>query len=85
MANKRGVGKKTISKLDGCYKDANRRNFFYRSGILDEKAMKRKWSTKIFLKSQVLQIQKEHKMSIPNKTICLNRHKMSNPIITGEL
>ena len=31
---------------------------FYRSSILDEKAMKRKGPTKFFLKSQVSQIQK---------------------------
>ena len=57
---------------------------FYRSGILDEKAMKRKGPTKFFLKSQVSQIQKEHKMSIPIKTISLNEPKMSNLNITGE-
>ena len=73
-----------MSKLDGCYKTEIRRNFFYRSGILDEKAMERKEPTKNLLKSQVLQIQKEHKMSLPNKTICLYEHKLSNPIITGE-
>ena len=43
--------------------------FFYRSDILDEKAMQRKGPTKFFLKSQVSQIQKEHKMSIPIKKI----------------
>ena len=47
---------------------------FYKSGILDEKVMKRKGS----------QIKKEHKMSIPIKTISLNEHKMSNLNITGE-
>ena len=46
--------------------------------------MKRKGPTKIFLKSQVSQIQKEHKMSIPIKTVSLNEHKMSNLSITGE-
>ena len=46
--------------------------------------MKRKRPTKIFLKSQVSQIQKEHKMSIPIETVSLNEHKMSNPNITGE-
>ena len=46
--------------------------------------MKRKGPTKFFLKSQVSQIQKEHKMSIPIKTISLNEHKMSNLNITGE-
>ena len=40
---------------------------FYRSAILDEKTMKRNGPTNIFLKSQVSQIQKEHKMSIPIK------------------
>ena len=54
--------------LDGCYKNEFRRNFFYRSDILDVTAMKRKWPTKFFLKSQVSQIQKEHKMTIPIKT-----------------
>ena len=43
--------------------------------------MKRKGPTKFFLKSSVSQIQKEHKMSIPIKTISLNEHKMN---ITGE-
>ena len=65
-----------------------KRNFtefiFYRSGILDEKAMKRKGLTKFFLKSQVSQIQKEHKISIPIKTISLNEHKISNLNITGD-
>ena len=42
---------------------------FYRSVNLDEKAMKRKGPTKFFLKSQVSQIQKEHKMSIPIKKL----------------
>ena len=46
--------------------------------------MKRKRPTKFFLKSQVSQIQKEHKMSIPIKTISSNEHKMSNLNITGE-
>ena len=43
--------------------------------------MKRKGSIKFFLKSQNSQIQKEHKMTIPIKTITLNEHKMSNPNI----
>ena len=47
---------------------------FCRSGILDEKSMKRKGPTTFFLKSQVSQVQKEHKMSIPIKTINLNEH-----------
>ena len=38
--------------------------------------MKRKRPTTFFLKSQVSQIQKEHKMSIPIKTISLKEHKM---------
>ena len=46
--------------------------------------MKRKGPTKFFLKSQVSEIQKEHKMSIPIKTINLNEHKMLNSDITGE-
>ena len=46
--------------------------------------MKRKGPTNFFLKIQVLQIQKEHKMTIPIKTISLNEHEMSNPNITGE-
>ena len=37
--------------------------------------MKRKGPTKVFLKSQVSQIQKEHKMSIPIKTISLNEYR----------
>ena len=46
--------------------------------------MKRKGPAKLFLKSQVSQIQKEHKMSIAIKTISLNEHKMSNPNVTRE-
>ena len=46
--------------------------------------MKRKGPTKFFLRSQVSQIQKEHKMSKSIKKNSLNEHKMSNPIITGE-
>ena len=46
--------------------------------------MKRKERIKFFLKSQVSQIQKERKMTIPIKTITLNEYKMSNPKITGE-
>ena len=46
--------------------------------------MKRKRPTKFSLKSQVSQIQKEHKMSIPIKTISLNEHEMSNLNNTGE-
>ena len=46
--------------------------------------MKRKGPLKFFLKSQVLQIQKEHKMLIRIKTISLNEQKMSNPNITRE-
>ena len=79
------LGNWKISKLDGCYKnEIGRKLSFYRSGILDERAMQRKGSTKFFLKSQVSQIKKEHKMSIPIKPISLNEHKMSNPNITGE-
>ena len=40
--------------------------------------MKKKGPTKTFLKSQVSQIQKEHKMSIPIKSISSNEQKMSN-------
>ena len=46
--------------------------------------MKRKRPTKFFLKTQVSQIQKEHRMSIRIKTISLNEQKMSNPNITRE-
>ena len=46
--------------------------------------MKRKGPTKFFLKSQVSQIQKEHKMSIRIKTISSNAHTMSNLNLTGE-
>ena len=46
--------------------------------------MKRKGPTKFFLKSRVSQIQKEHKMSIPIKTIGSNEYKMLNLNITGE-
>ena len=48
---------------------------FYRSGILDEEAMKRKGPTKFFFESQVSQIQQEHKISISIKTISINEHK----------
>ena len=37
--------------------------------------MKREGPTNIFLKSQISQIQKEHKMSIPIETIIVNEHK----------
>ena len=61
-----------------------RRIFSYKSGILDVAAMKRKEPTKFFLKSQVSQIRKEHKMTIPIKKINLKEHKTSNPNITEE-
>ena len=38
-----------------------------------------------FSKSQFSQIQKEHKITIPIKTISLIEHKISNPNITGEV
>ena len=65
-------------------KNEIRRKFYYRSGILDVNAMKKKGPTKFFPKSQVSQIQKEHKMTIHITTINLNEHKMSNPNIAGE-
>ena len=57
---------------------------FYRSSILDEKAMKRKGPTNFFLMGEISRTQKELEMSIPIKKISLNEHKMSNPNITGE-
>ena len=51
--------------------------FFYKSGILDEKSMKTKGPSKLFRKSQVSKIQKEHKLSKPIKLISLNEYKES--------
>ena len=59
-------------------------DLYYRSGILDVTAMKRKGPTKFFHKSQDSQIQKEHKMTLPIKKINFNEHKMSNPNFTVE-
>ena len=52
--------------------------------ILEVNAIKRKKPSKFFLKCQVSQIQKEHKVTIPIKNINLNENKMSNSNFTGE-
>ena len=41
--------------------------------------MKRKGTTNLYLKSQISQIQKEHKRSIPIETISLNEQKNIKP------